>query len=84
MYSLLTLSMKILLNLTPGRCGPSSTQMTLKPGMLLSGIVVPRRKHKINKITHARLPKKNGEPGDGNSGRVAIWCVHSYKLVGNE
>lgn len=50
--------MTILLKLTPGRCGPSSTQMTLKSGMLLSGIVVPTREHKINKSTHARLPKK--------------------------
>ena len=50
--------MKILLNLTPGRCGPPSTQMTLKSGMLLSGIVVPTREHRINKITHALLPKK--------------------------
>ena len=75
--------MTILLKLTPGRCG-SSTQMTLKSVMLLSGIVLPTREHKINKITHARLPKKNGEPGDGNSGRVALWCVHSSRLVGNE
>ena len=35
-----------------------STQMTLKSVMLLSGIVVPTREHKINKSTHARLPKK--------------------------